>query len=152
MVNVQSVTIIGKELAQHAMQMAEVIAGSKENLRERPLFSSLVCTIAPLGQDTHGIEGAMVFAEAGIPVGFMVMPNIGSTSPATMGNRPQSDIRERARHRFEKILVEHQPDPLPEDNQIVLQNILKAAESQEANEGLRIQCDSSIYLGNMQHR
>ena len=58
MVNIQSVTIIGKELAQHVLQMAEVIAGSKENLRERPLFSSLVCTIAPLEQDKHGIEGA----------------------------------------------------------------------------------------------
>lgn len=76
-----------------------------------------------------------MFAEAGIPVGFIAMPNIGSTSPAKMGDKPQSDIRERARHRFEKILVEHQPDPLPEDIQIVLQNILKAAESQEANEG-----------------
>ena len=65
--------------------MAEVIAGSKDNLRERPPLSSLVCTIAPLGQDKHGIEGAMVFAEAGVPVGFMAMPNIGSTSPATMG-------------------------------------------------------------------
>ena len=46
---------------------------------------SLVCTIAALGQDKHGIEGAMDFAEAGVPVGFMAMPNIGSTSPATMG-------------------------------------------------------------------
>ena len=78
-------TIIGSELARSALQMAEVIAGSKENLRRWPPLSSLVCTIAPLGQDKHGIEGAMEFAEAGVPVGFMAMPNIGSTSPATMG-------------------------------------------------------------------
>lgn len=83
--HIQSVTIIGDELARYALQMAEVIAGSKESLRRRPPLSSLVCTIAPLGQDKHGIEGAMVFAEAGVPVGFMAMPNIGSTSPATMG-------------------------------------------------------------------
>jgi trimethylamine--corrinoid protein Co-methyltransferase len=83
--HIQSATIIGDELARYALQMAEVIAGSKENLRNRPPLSSLVCTIAPLGQDKHGIEGAMVFAEAGVPVGFMAMPNIGSTSPATMG-------------------------------------------------------------------
>jgi trimethylamine--corrinoid protein Co-methyltransferase len=83
--HIQSVTIIGDEMARYALQMAEVIAGSKENLQKRPPLSSLVCTIAPLGQDKHGIEGAMVFAEAGVPVGFMAMPNIGSTSPATMG-------------------------------------------------------------------
>ena len=83
--HIQSVTIIGDEMARYALQMAEIIAGSTENLRKRPPLSSLVCTIAPLGQDKHGIEGAMVFAEAGVPVGFMAMPNIGSTSPATMG-------------------------------------------------------------------
>jgi trimethylamine--corrinoid protein Co-methyltransferase len=83
--HIQSATIIGEKLAQYSLRMAEVIAGSKENLRKRPPLSSLVCTIAPLSQDKHGIEGAMVFAEAGVPVGFMAMPNIGSTSPATMG-------------------------------------------------------------------
>lgn len=83
--HIQSATIIGDELSHYALQMAEVIAGSKERLRKRPPLSSLVCTIAPLGQDKHGIEGAMVFAKTGVPVGFMAMPNIGSTSPATMG-------------------------------------------------------------------
>ncbi len=82
--HIQSVTIIGEKFAQYALRMAEVIAGSKENLRNRPPISSLVCTIAPLGQDKEGIEGAMQFAEAGVPVGFMAMPNLGSTSPATM--------------------------------------------------------------------
>jgi trimethylamine--corrinoid protein Co-methyltransferase len=83
--HIQSATIIGDKLAHYSLRMAEVIAGSKERLRKRPPLSSLVCTIAPLGQDKEGIEGAMVFAEAGVPVGFMAMPNIGSTSPATMG-------------------------------------------------------------------
>lgn len=83
--HIQSATVIGEKLAHYSLRMAEVIAGSKENLRKRPPLSSLVCTIAPLGQDKNGIEGAMVFAEAGVPVGFMAMPNIGSTSPATMG-------------------------------------------------------------------
>jgi trimethylamine--corrinoid protein Co-methyltransferase len=82
--HIQSVTIIGEKFSQYALRMAEVIAGSKENLRNRPPISSLVCTIAPLGQDKGGIEGAMLYAEAGVPVGFMAMPNLGSTSPATM--------------------------------------------------------------------
>lgn len=83
--HIQSATIIGKKIAQYSLRMAEVIAGGGEEMRVRPPLSSLVCTIAPLSQDKEGIEGAMVFAEAGVPVGFMAMPNIGSTSPATTG-------------------------------------------------------------------
>jgi trimethylamine--corrinoid protein Co-methyltransferase len=44
----------------------------------------VVCTIAPLVQDEPGIEGALVMAEAGIPVGFLAMPTLGTTAPATM--------------------------------------------------------------------
>ncbi len=82
--HIQSVTIIGEDLARYALEMGEVIAGSKANLASKPPISSLVCTIAPLGQDREGIEGAMLYARAGVPVGFMAMPNLGSTSPATM--------------------------------------------------------------------
>jgi trimethylamine--corrinoid protein Co-methyltransferase len=83
--HIQSATIIGSKIARYSLRMAEVIAGGREEMRAKPPLSSLVCTIAPLSQDKEGIEGAMAFAEAGVPVGFMAMPNIGSTSPATMG-------------------------------------------------------------------
>jgi len=80
--HIQTETVMGAELARYAVRMAEVIAGSEEQLRKQPPLSSLVCTIAPLGQDAEGIEAAMVFVEAGIPVGFMAMPTMGSTAPA----------------------------------------------------------------------
>ena len=83
--HVQTETVMGEELARYAVEIAQVIAGSEKNLREKPPLSSLVCTIAPLGQDKEGIEAAMVFAEAGIPVGFMGMPTMGSTAPAVPG-------------------------------------------------------------------
>ena len=83
--HVQTETVMGERMARHAVRMAEVIAGDRERMRARPPLSSLICTIAPLGQDKEGIEGGMVFAEAGIPVGFMSMPNMGSTAPATPG-------------------------------------------------------------------
>jgi trimethylamine--corrinoid protein Co-methyltransferase len=83
--HVQTETVMGPQLAQYAIRMAEVAAGDRDSMRARPPLSSLICTIAPLGQDKEGIEGAMVFAEAGIPVGFMSMPTIGSTAPATVG-------------------------------------------------------------------
>jgi trimethylamine--corrinoid protein Co-methyltransferase len=41
--------------------------------------------VAPLGQDPDGIEAGMVYARAGVPVGFMAMPNMGATAPAAPG-------------------------------------------------------------------
>lgn len=82
--HVQSETIMGEIPCRYAVEMGTVIAGSKEELRRRPPFSLTVCTIAPLVQDTHGIEGALVLAEAGVPVGFLAMPTLGTTAPATL--------------------------------------------------------------------
>lgn len=82
--HIQSETIMGEADARYALEMSTVIAGSKEELRKRPNFSLLVCTIAPLIQDKDGIEGAMVLAEAGVPVGFLSMPTMGTTAPATL--------------------------------------------------------------------
>jgi trimethylamine--corrinoid protein Co-methyltransferase len=70
--------------ARYAVEMTKVIAGDEATMRERPPLSSLICTIAPLGQDVGGLESALVFAEAGLPVGFMSMANTGSTAPATI--------------------------------------------------------------------
>jgi trimethylamine--corrinoid protein Co-methyltransferase len=60
------------------------VAGSVEEMRKRPPLSLLICTIAPLAMDAESMDAALVAAEAGIPVGFMAMPNTGSTAPATL--------------------------------------------------------------------
>ncbi|MGD2040754.1 MAG: trimethylamine methyltransferase family protein [Anaerolineae bacterium] len=83
--HVQTETVMGQKAAQYAVRMAEVIAGSREALYARPPLSALICTIAPLGHDKEGIEAAMVYAQSGIPVGFMAMPTMGSTAPAAPG-------------------------------------------------------------------
>lgn len=83
--HVQTETVMGEVPARHAVRMAEVIAGDSARMRENPPMSVLICTIAPLGQDPEGIEAGMVYAEAGIPVGFMAMPNMGATAPAAPG-------------------------------------------------------------------
>jgi len=82
--HVQSETIMGGPDARFAVEMATVLAGSREELRRRPNFSLVVCTIAPLVQDHAGIEGSLVLAEAGVPVGFLAMPTLGTTAPATL--------------------------------------------------------------------
>ena len=83
--HVQTETVMGEKPARYAVRMAEAIAGDRERMRSHPPLSVLICTIAPLGQDPEGIEAAMIYAEAGIPVGFMAMPNMGATAPAAPG-------------------------------------------------------------------
>lgn len=82
--HVQSETVMGESLGRYAVEMARVIAGDEDSMRKRPPLSLLVCCIAPLGQDKEGMESALLFAEAGLPVGFMSMANLGSTGPATL--------------------------------------------------------------------
>jgi len=67
--------------AKYTIEMASVIAGGRDKLRERLVYSLLLCGIAPLAQDRGGIESALAFAEAGLPVGFMSMPTMGLTAP-----------------------------------------------------------------------
>jgi trimethylamine--corrinoid protein Co-methyltransferase len=82
--HVQTETVMDEPTARYAVEMAKVIAGDEKTMRERPPLSSLICTIAPLAQDKGGMESALVFAEAGLPVGFMSMASAGSTAPATI--------------------------------------------------------------------
>jgi trimethylamine--corrinoid protein Co-methyltransferase len=82
--HIQSETIMGEWTARYAIEMADVVAGNEQVRRQRPPLSLLVCTIAPLAQDRDGLESALLFAEAGLPVGFMSMVNTGSTAPATI--------------------------------------------------------------------
>jgi trimethylamine--corrinoid protein Co-methyltransferase len=82
--HVQTPTVVEETTARYAVEMAKVVAGSEEALRSRSPLSLLICTIAPLAQDVGAMEAALVAAEAGVPVGFMSMPNTGSTAPATI--------------------------------------------------------------------
>ncbi len=79
--HLQTVSVIDEISAKYTIEMASVIAGGRDKLRERLIFSLLLCGIAPLAQDRGGIESALAFAEAGLPVGFMSMPTMGLTAP-----------------------------------------------------------------------
>lgn len=79
----QSVTMMGSERSRYAVKMAEALRGTMVEVRRRPPLSMICCTVAPLIQDKDAIEGALVFAQAGLPVVFMSMPTMGTTAPAT---------------------------------------------------------------------
>jgi len=81
--HVRGGTTVFPNLAKYIVEMATVVAGSDENRRKRPPINANICTIAPLAQDKHGIECALIYAAAGIPVSFMAMTNMFSTAPAS---------------------------------------------------------------------
>jgi len=79
--HLQTESVMDEISAKYTIEMASVVAGGRDKLRERPVYSLLLCSIAPLAQDRGGIESALAFAEAGLPVGFMSMPTMGLTAP-----------------------------------------------------------------------
>jgi trimethylamine--corrinoid protein Co-methyltransferase len=81
--HVRGGTTVYPELATYLVEMATVVSGSESERRKRPPICANICGIAPLCHDEHGIETALVYAEAGIPTSFMAMPNMGSTAPSS---------------------------------------------------------------------
>jgi trimethylamine--corrinoid protein Co-methyltransferase len=82
--HVQLETIAKPEVARYIIEIAAAVIGGREKLRERPIISSLHCTISPLQHEGGSIEAALEFAKAGIPISFYGMPQAGATSPVTL--------------------------------------------------------------------
>ncbi|MFC1996287.1 trimethylamine methyltransferase family protein [Chloroflexota bacterium] len=82
--HVRGGTTVHPKLATAIVEMATVVTGSEAERRRRPPVCANICTIAPLAQDEHGIETALIYAQAGIPTSFMAMPTMGSTAPASV--------------------------------------------------------------------
>ena len=82
--HVQSESIYNVDEAKAAIEMAALIAGGKDKLRERPVLSLMQCTAPPLGHDGGSLDAALLAAEVGIPTGFMTMAACATTGPTTM--------------------------------------------------------------------
>lgn len=82
--HVQTVTVVEPYLAERAVAMARAVAGGAEALRREPPLSALLGTVTPLATDAGTLDAGLIFAAAGVPVGFVTMPMGGSTTPITM--------------------------------------------------------------------
>ena len=69
--------------ARPLIRMAEAVAGGAAELKARPTFSVILCTVSPLHMERFGMELAFELAEAGIPMMLYPMPILGATSPVT---------------------------------------------------------------------
>ncbi len=72
------------EEARRLVAMGAAVAGGEEDLRKRPIMSSVQTTIAPLQLDGPMMDGAFAFGLAGVPVAIFTMPTPGATGPVTL--------------------------------------------------------------------
>jgi len=64
------------------LEIFEAVAGG--SLWDRPIFSTVNCTIAPLQHEREMTEATMALVKAGVPVLVLPMPLPGTTSPMTV--------------------------------------------------------------------
>ena len=69
---------------KQVIRMAEIIAGSSERLRQRPLISMITLSISPLKMDRQYGDLVVTIAQAGIPLVYPAEPLCGATSPVTL--------------------------------------------------------------------
>jgi len=82
--HVQGVSIINAADGKAQVELGAIIAGGRDELRKKPVFSVICCTVAPLSFERGAIEGQVELARAGIPVVSMSMSLSGLTSPVTV--------------------------------------------------------------------
>jgi len=87
------VTNCGKHSGQSAhnmreseimIEMAAVVAGGKDNLRKRPITSTVVCPTSPLTISNETTEPIIAYARNGVPCTVLSMVMAGSTAPVTL--------------------------------------------------------------------
>lgn len=69
---------------QQVIDMAEIVAGSPEALREHPIISIISCIISPFTIDAQYGDLLVATARSGIPVVCPAEPLCGATSPVTL--------------------------------------------------------------------
>ncbi|SDP81407.1 trimethylamine methyltransferase family protein, partial [Desulforhopalus singaporensis] len=73
----------GPEGLMDIIEMAEIVAGGREQLRINPYLIKLGEPISPLRHDGHALKELMICAEYGMPIVYYPIPMGGATAPAT---------------------------------------------------------------------
>jgi trimethylamine--corrinoid protein Co-methyltransferase len=83
--HIQMMTAVTARMAEGVVEIARVVAGGADELRQRPVVSAFQCSLSPMSYEEGSLESARIYAEAGVPCGFVVMPISCATGPATAG-------------------------------------------------------------------
>ncbi|UCE81274.1 MAG: trimethylamine methyltransferase family protein [Methanobacteriota archaeon] len=82
--HVNGVSVMSAEDSRKQVELGSLIAGGEDELRKRPLFSVICCSIAPLSFEGGAVEGMVELVKAGIPIMSMSMSLSGGSSPVTL--------------------------------------------------------------------
>ena len=82
--HVQGVEIFNADDARKQVELGALIAGGPAELKKRPYFTVIHCSIAPLMFERDAVEALVEFAKAGVAVTTMTMSLSGGTAPVTM--------------------------------------------------------------------
>lgn len=74
----------GAEGTKKFFEMGAAIVGGAEQLRKRPIISTMVCPSSPLQLHKGTAEIIMESAKAGVPVNILSMVMAGATAPVTL--------------------------------------------------------------------
>ncbi|UCE80521.1 MAG: trimethylamine methyltransferase family protein [Methanobacteriota archaeon] len=75
---------VSADEANFQVEVCSAILGSRENLKERPIFSDVSTPISPLRYDAGEADAIGVLAEAGVPVVHLSMAIAGAVTPASI--------------------------------------------------------------------
>ncbi|MBS7623269.1 trimethylamine methyltransferase family protein [Candidatus Bathyarchaeota archaeon] len=70
--------------ANYLIDMAAVVAGGRERLKERPLLGMYSEPVSPLTHGKSHVRNLMTFANADLPIVYIPSPACCSTAPATL--------------------------------------------------------------------
>jgi trimethylamine--corrinoid protein Co-methyltransferase len=74
----------GAQSVHDQVQMAEVIQGSRQAVRENPCFSMVTCLTSPLVHTAERVQEIMACAEYGIPLWLEATNMMGATAPISI--------------------------------------------------------------------
>lgn len=81
--HIQLMTATTPLAARGAVEIARAVVGGSDALRARPILSTFQVSLSPLSFEGAALEAALVYAEAGVPAGFVAMAIGCATAPAT---------------------------------------------------------------------
>jgi trimethylamine--corrinoid protein Co-methyltransferase len=82
--HVNGVSVMSARDSRKQVELGALMAGGEDELRKRPLFSVICCSIAPLSFDGGPVEGMVELVKAGVPIMSMSMSLPGGSSPVTI--------------------------------------------------------------------
>jgi trimethylamine--corrinoid protein Co-methyltransferase len=81
--HISALTVSSKNL-KYQLQIAEIISGSKEKLKNNPVMDGIVTMIDPYFMPRDEVERLILYGEYNVPVHLVNVPITGATAPYTL--------------------------------------------------------------------